>query len=49
MKKAFQIFKEGKTFDWVTILIPESDFTIELRNKKIEFYILLGYEVRIFN
>jgi len=49
MKKAFQIFKKGRTFDWVTILIPESEFTIELRNKKIEFYITLGYEVKLIN
>jgi hypothetical protein len=46
MIKAFQIFKQGKTLDWVTILIPENLFSDSLVEKKIEFYISLGYSVK---
>jgi hypothetical protein len=49
MKKLFKIYKEGKTFDWVTILIPESEFTAELREKKIKFYLELGYQIQLIN
>lgn len=46
MIQAFQIFKEGKTADWITILIPEKMFSESLLQKKIEFYISLGYSVK---
>lgn len=45
MIKAFKIFKENVTADWITILIPENIFTDELLKLKIEKYIYLGYEV----
>jgi hypothetical protein len=46
MKKAFQIYKQGKTADWVTILIPENLYSESLVQKKIEFYVSLGYSVK---
>ena len=49
MIKAFQIFKQGKTADWVTILIPENMFSDSLVQKKIDFYISLGYSVKPIN
>ena len=47
MKKAFKIYKEGRTDNWVTILIPIELFTLELLKFKIEKYLTLGYEVKI--
>jgi hypothetical protein len=44
--EAFQIFKENRTSDWVTILIPKSDYSKQLIQKKMEFYIQLGYSVK---
>lgn len=46
MIKAFQIFKEGKTSEWITILIPSEIFTEEKLQSKINFYLELGYSVR---
>ena len=43
---AFEIFKENRTSDWVTILIPKSDYSKQLVQKKMEFYIQLGYSVK---
>lgn len=44
--EAFQIFKENTTDGWVTILIPKSDYSKQLLQKKMEFYIQLGYSVK---
>jgi len=46
MIKAFQIFKEGMTSDWVTILIPESQFNDSVLQRKIEWYTYLGYSIK---
>jgi len=46
MIKAFQIYKEGTTKDWVTILIPEENFNDELLKSKISFYTYLGYSIK---
>jgi hypothetical protein len=46
MIKAFKIFKEGTTKDWVTILIPEENFNDELLQSKISFYTYLGYSIK---
>jgi hypothetical protein len=47
MIKAFKIYKEGKTDNWVTILIPENEFSDKVLNNKISKYIFLGYKVEI--
>jgi hypothetical protein len=47
MKKAFAIYKEGITDNWVTILIPIPEFTKELIQFKIQKYLSLGYEVKL--
>lgn len=44
--KAFQVFKKGRTADWMTILIPKSEFSSELLKSKIEFYKYLGYSIK---
>jgi len=46
MIKAFKIYKEGTTKDWVTILIKESEFNDSVLKFKIEKYLYLGYEVK---
>jgi len=43
---AFEVFKEDRTSDWVTILIPKSDYSKTLVQKKMGFYIQLGYSVK---
>ena len=47
MIKAFKIFKQGMTNEWVTILIPESNFNDTVLFKKVSFYLSLGYKVEI--
>lgn len=47
MKKAFKIYKEGTTTDWVTILIPFAEFTQEILQFKIDKYLSLGYKVEM--
>lgn len=47
MKKAFKIYKQGTTQDWVTILIPNAAFTKELLQFKIDKYISLGYQIEM--
>ena len=44
--QAFQIFKKDWTAEWVTILIPESEFNDEILHKKINWYIYLGYTIK---
>ena len=44
--KAFQVFKEGKTNGWITILIPTSGYCNEIHETKKAFYINLGYLVK---
>jgi hypothetical protein len=46
MKKAFQIYKEGRTSDWVTILCPINEFNIEWLKRKLAFYESLGYSIK---
>jgi hypothetical protein len=47
MKKAFKIYKEGKTDNWVTILIPIAEFTQEILQFKIDKYLSLGYKIEM--
>ena len=46
MIKAFNIFKERVTSDWVTILIPENEFNDSVLQRKIEWYTYLGYSIK---
>lgn len=43
--KAFKVFKNGTTENWVTILIPINEFNSEVLKFKIEKYLYLGYQV----
>ena len=47
MKKAFKIYKPGTTQDWITILIPDAEFTKELLQFKIDKYLSLGYQIEM--
>lgn len=47
MKPLFQIYKEGVTDRWITILIPIEAFTLELYKFKLEKYLELGYQIRM--
>lgn len=42
----FKVFKEGRTSEWVTILIPEKDLCDALLQQKINKYIFLGYQIK---
>lgn len=44
--KAFQVFKKGMTLNWVTVLIPESEFNDYTLQSKIEWYSYLGYTIK---
>jgi hypothetical protein len=48
--QAFQVYKSGRaigdTNPWQTILIPESEFNDEVLQKKINWYIYLGFTVK---
>jgi len=46
MVKAFQIYKEGVTDNWVTILIPLDIITDELLTFKMNKYLALGYTIK---
>jgi hypothetical protein len=46
MIKAFQIYKEGFTKGWITILIPMNTFNDEILQSKITKYTLLGYSIK---
>ena len=48
MKKAFKVYKEGTTDEWVTIFILESEFNQTALKIKIDKYISLGYQVETF-
>ena len=48
MKKAFKVYKEGTTDEWVTIFIPEAEFNQSTLKIKIDKYISLGYQVETF-
>lgn len=48
MIKAFKVYKEGTTSEWITILIPFDIYTEDLLKQKIYKYISLGYEIKIF-
>jgi len=47
MKKAFKVYKQGTTENWITILIPISEFTQEILQFKIDKYLSLGYKVEM--
>lgn len=47
MVKAFKIYKEGKTLNWVTILIPLENFNDMVLQNKIDFYSCLGYQIEM--
>jgi hypothetical protein len=47
MKKAFKVYKQGTTDNWVTILIPSTEFTKELLQFKIDKYLSLGYQIEM--
>jgi hypothetical protein len=47
MIKAFKIYKQGMTTNWVTILIPKTEFNDIVLNNKINKYISLGYKVEM--
>ena len=47
MIKAFKIYKEGMTTNWVTILIPQTEFNDIVLNYKINKYIFLGYKIEM--
>lgn len=47
MIKAFKIYKEGVTDNWITILISENQFNDNVLNNKINKYIFLGYKVEM--
>lgn len=47
MIKAFRIYKDGITDNWITILIPENQFNDIVLNNKINKYLFLGYKVEI--
>ncbi len=49
MKKLFKIYKKGTTDNWVTILIPIEEFTLDILKFKMEKYLALGYEVKLIN
>lgn len=42
----FKVFKEGRTSDWVTILIPRKDYSERILQQKKELYISLGYKIK---
>jgi hypothetical protein len=44
--KAFQVFKKGMTLNWVTVLIPESEFNDFTLQSKIQWYSYLGYTIK---
>lgn len=47
MIKAFKIYKENITDGWVTILIPEKEFSDDILKFKINKYLYLGYEIEL--
>lgn len=47
MIKAFEIYKDNVTTNWVTILCPVSEFNDFWLSKKIAFYSSLGYSVKV--
>ena len=47
MIKAFKIYKEGTTDNWVTILIPVNEFNDSILKFKIDKFIYLGYKVEL--
>ena len=50
MIKAFQVYKENVTDNWVTILLTPSEYSdTQLLEFKKNKYILLGYSVREIN
>jgi hypothetical protein len=46
MIRAFQVFKKGVTAEFVTVLIPESEFNDSVLKAKMNFYLFLGYTVK---
>jgi hypothetical protein len=47
MIKAFKIYKENVTENWVTILIPVHEFNDNVLQFKINKFLYLGYKVEL--
>ena len=47
MIKAFKIYKQSVTLNWVTILIPVNEFNDEILKSKIDWYQYLGYQIEL--
>lgn len=43
--RAFQVYKEGRTRDWIYILMP-INYTKEELKKNVEKYLSLNYQVK---
>jgi hypothetical protein len=46
MIRAFKVFKTGITENYITILIPKSEFNDKLLKEKMNKYLFLGYTVK---
>lgn len=47
MIKAFKVYKENVTNNWVTILIPVVEFNEATLKFKIDKYTYLGYQIEL--
>ena len=47
MIQAFKVYKEGKTTDWITILIPEAEFNDITLKFKLDKFTYLGYQIEM--
>lgn len=47
MIKAFKIYKENVTDNWVTILIPATEYNYKVLQFKINKFLILGYQVEL--
>jgi len=47
MIQAFKVYKEGKTIDWITILIPEAEFNDITLKFKLDKFTYLGYQIEM--
>jgi hypothetical protein len=47
MIKAFKVYKEGRTTDWITILIPKAEFNDITLQFKLDKFTYLGYQIEM--
>ena len=47
MIKAFKVYKEGRTTNWITILIPEAEFNDITLQFKLDKFTYLGYQIEM--